>query len=102
MSVLTIQARFGDRLDVCKFTKLDRVLKGVNNGLTLATESRAAIAKMSAQDTDMLGHVSTTLCLACAMTSKPLAELSLGGEVCSPWNDPGISSRRIPPSQPCF
>lgn len=67
--------------------------------LTITTESLAAMAKMSAQETTP-GHTDSTLAFILSTTSKPLMELLLGPAVFSPVND-DVSSNSIDPSQPC-
>lgn len=66
--------------------------------LTLTTESRAAMATISAQDTTP-GHMASTVVLISSITSNPLKLLLLKGEVFSPTNDE-VSSRSTDPSQP--
>ena len=51
--------------------------------LTATTESRAATARMSAQETVCLQMASTCV-LMLAMTSKPLRDPALGNAPCSP------------------
>jgi hypothetical protein len=68
--------------------------------LTMATESRAAIAKISAQDTTSRLQALVTAALIWSTTSKPLIELLFGNAVFSPMNV-GVSSSRTDPSQPC-
>lgn len=65
----------------------------------MATESRAAIAKISAHD--MIGRLQalSTAALIWSTTSKPLSELIFGIAVFSPMKV-GVSSSRIDPSQP--
>nr|GMD02964.1 hypothetical protein Iba_chr06aCG4340 [Ipomoea batatas] len=67
--------------------------------LNCSKESRAAIDKMSAQDTGVSAHLATAFCLACSITSNPLTELRLPNAVCSPVNV-AVSFRRSPASQP--
>lgn len=54
---------------------------------TNATESRAAIVKISAHDTTP-GHDFSTLDLILSITLKLLSEFLLGFAFCSPTNDP--------------
>lgn len=63
------------------------------------TESRAAIATISAQETTP-GHTASTFFLILSITLNPLTELLLGPEVFSPVNE-DVSSNSIDPSQPC-
>lgn len=65
---------------------------------TTTTESRAAMARRSAQET-VSGHSRSSSVLMASMTSKPLIELVLGTAVFSPMKN-GLSSRRTEPSQP--
>lgn len=67
--------------------------------LTMATESRAAIAKISAHDTTSRLQALVTAALIWSTTSKPLIELIFGNAVFSPMKV-GVSSSRIDPSQP--
>lgn len=66
--------------------------------LTVTTESRAAMATISAQETTP-GHTASTFVLIWSITSKPLTELLLGPAVFSPVKEE-VSSRSIDPSQP--
>ena len=68
--------------------------------LTMATESRAAIAKISAHDTTGPLQAWLTAALISSTTSKPLIELILGNAVFSPRKK-GVSSSRTDPSHPC-
>lgn len=67
--------------------------------LTISTESREAMAKISAHETT-LGHAASTLDLIASITSKPLTELLFAAAVFSPLKD-DVSSSSIDPSQPC-
>ena len=64
--------------------------------LTATTESRAATARMSAQETTP-GHTASTCALMLSMTSKRLSDPLFGGELCSP----DVSLSRTDASQPC-
>lgn len=66
---------------------------------TIATESRAAMAKISAHETTP-GQTFSTFDFISSTTSNPLAELIFGPEVFSPVKD-DVSSSRIDPSHPC-
>ena len=66
---------------------------------TVTTESRAAMAKMSAHDTTPLQAFSNFLFIL-PTTPKPLTELLFAIAVFSPVKVE-VSSRRIDPSQPC-
>lgn len=66
---------------------------------TRKTESRAAMATMSAHET-VSGHISSSCCLILSMTLNPRAEFKLGVAVFSPTK-PGLSSSRLEPSHPC-
>ena len=68
--------------------------------LTIETESRAAMARISAQET-MPGQAPSTLDLISSITLNPLTELAFGRAVFSPVNV-DVSSSSIDPSQPCF
>lgn len=68
--------------------------------LTATTESLAATAKMSAQDT-VLGHKFSNWDLMVSITLNPLRELLLGPAVCSPVKV-ALSFRRTDASQPCY
>ena len=68
--------------------------------LTITTESRAAMARISAHETTE-GQADSTLDFMASITSKPLRELLLGPAVCSPLNE-DVSSRSTDASQPCF
>lgn len=67
--------------------------------LTATTESRAATARMSAQETTW-GQTLSTWDLMESTTSKPRKDRSLGPAVFSPVKL-AVSSRRTDPSQPC-
>ena len=67
--------------------------------LTMATESRAAMAKISAHDTTSRLQALVTAALIWSTTSKPLIELIFGNAVFSPIKV-GVSSSRTDPSQP--
>lgn len=67
--------------------------------LTMATESRAAMAKISAQDTTGPLHTLSTAALISSTTENPLIELIFGRAVFSPVKF-GVSSSRTDPSQP--
>ena len=67
--------------------------------LTITTESREAMAKISAQETTP-GQTFSTLALISSTTLNPLTELLLGAAVFSPVKEE-VSSRSIDPSQPC-
>ncbi|KAM0941188.1 hypothetical protein DsansV1_C17g0146111 [Dioscorea sansibarensis] len=67
--------------------------------LTATTESRAATARMSAQDTTCL-HALSTFDLIVSITSKPRSEFLLGVAVFSPVKLE-VSSSRTDASQPC-
>ena len=60
------------------------LLKNLFNILTIATESRAATAKISAHDTTP-GQEFSTEVLMLSTTSKPLAELLFGAANFSLW-----------------
>eukprot|EP00268_Persea_americana_P064092 TRINITY_DN8396_c0_g1_i1.p2 TRINITY_DN8396_c0_g1~~TRINITY_DN8396_c0_g1_i1.p2 ORF type:complete len:177 (+),score=22.35 TRINITY_DN8396_c0_g1_i1:670-1200(+) len=64
----------------------------------VTTESREAIAKMSAHETTP-GHTFSTADLILSTTSNPLADPLLGTAVFSPVKD-DVSSSRIDPSHP--
>ena len=66
--------------------------------LTVATESLAAMAKMSAHDTTP-GHTFSTAVFMSSTTSNPLTEFWLGLAVFSPVK-PEVSSSSIEPSHP--
>lgn len=66
--------------------------------LTVTTESRAAMAKISAQETTP-GHTLSTWDFMLSITFRPLMEFLLGPAVCSPVNEE-VSSRRSDASQP--
>ena len=68
--------------------------------LTCTTESLAAMAKISAQDTTP-GHAFSTADLMLSITVNPRAELRLGPAFCSPVKL-DVSSSRIEPSHPCI
>ncbi|CAA7408582.1 unnamed protein product [Spirodela intermedia] len=65
---------------------------------TRATPSRAARARMSAQET-VEGQAASTRVLMSSMTLKPRTELLFGRAVFSPVNV-DVSSRRMDASQP--
>lgn len=65
---------------------------------TIATESAAAMARISAHDT-IPGHIFSTADFMLSITSNPRAELLFGAACCSPVKV-GVSSSRIDPSQP--
>ena len=67
--------------------------------LTKTTPSRAASARMSAQDTVALQAASTRV-LMVSITSKPLTEFWFGRAFFSPVNV-AVSSSSIDASQPC-
>lgn len=67
--------------------------------LTVTTESRAVMAKISAQETTP-GQTCSTLDLIWSITSNPLTERLLGPAVFSPLKE-DVSSRSIDPSHPC-
>lgn len=66
--------------------------------LTVTTESLAAVAKISAQDTTP-GHCLSSLDLMSSMTLNPRAELWFEVAFCSPVKV-DVSSSRIEPSHP--
>lgn len=66
----------------------------------MATESRAAMAKISAHDTTGRLQALSTAALISSTTENPLAELLFGKAVFSPMKFL-VSSSRIDPSQPC-
>lgn len=66
----------------------------------MATESRAAVAKISAHDTTGRLQALSTASLISSTTSKPLIEFRLGRAVFSPVKL-CVSSSRTDPSQPC-
>lgn len=66
--------------------------------ITKTTPSRAARAKISAQETVALQAASTRV-LMVSMTSKPLAEFWFGNAFFSPVKE-AVSSNRIEASQP--
>jgi len=65
----------------------------------METESRAAIAKISAHDTTGRLQALSTAALISSTTSKPLIEPIFGSAVFSPVKF-GVSSSRTDPSQP--
>lgn len=67
----------------------------------MATESRAAMAKISAQDTIGRLQALSTAVLISSTTENPLIELIFGNAVFSPVKFL-LSSNRTDPSQPCF
>lgn len=67
--------------------------------LTAATESLAATARMSAQETTP-GHMLSNWDFISSMTSKPLRELALGKELFSPVKF-AVSSNKTDASHPC-
>ena len=67
--------------------------------LTATTESRAATARMSAQETVCL-QMASTCALMLAMTSKPLRDPTLGNAPCSPVKLPGMSASSTDASHP--
>lgn len=71
----------------------------VNYELTITTESRAAMAMISAQETTP-GHTLSTCDFMLSITFRPLMEFLLGTAVCSPVKEE-VSSRRTDASQPC-
>jgi len=68
--------------------------------LTMATESRAATAKISAHDITGRLHALSTAALISLTTSNPLIEFRFGSAVFSPEKE-GVSSSSTDPSQPC-
>lgn len=66
--------------------------------LTSTTESRAAMARISAQDT-VRGQAISSSDLIPSIKSKPLSEFKLGPAVFSPTST-GVSSRSTEASQP--
>lgn len=66
--------------------------------LTIATESAAAMARISAQDTTP-GHAVSTADFILSITSNPRAEFLLGIAFFSPVKL-DVSSNRIDPSHP--
>lgn len=66
--------------------------------LTIVTESLAARATTSAQETTP-GHTFSIADFMSSITSKPLAELRFGVALFSPVNE-DVSSRRSDPSHP--
>lgn len=67
----------------------------------MATESRAAIAKISAHDTTGRLQALSTAALISSTTSNPLTEFKFGNAVFSPTKEE-VSSSRSDPSQPCI
>lgn len=67
--------------------------------LTATTESRAATAKISAQETTP-GHTFSTFVLIVSITLKPLNEFAFGPAVFSPVKL-DVSSKRTEASHPC-
>lgn len=67
--------------------------------LTISTESLAAIARTSAQETTP-GHTASTADLIWSITSNPRAEFLFGFAFFSPANF-DVSSSRMDPSHPC-
>jgi hypothetical protein len=67
--------------------------------LTNLTLSRAASARMSAQETVAL-HAFSTCCLAASITSKPRAEFMFPKAFFS-VDIPGAASKSMDASQPC-
>lgn len=93
-----LQADFVER-KVCLFGELSIVLISICICiLTRTTESLAAIARMSAQDTTP-GHAFSTAVFILSMTSNPLAEFKLAFAVFSPVKLE-VSSKSNEPSQP--
>lgn len=72
----------------------------VKPALTATTESRAATAKISAQDTTP-AHELSRLVLIVSTTSKPLNDPEFVGAVFSPVKF-AVSSSKTDASQPCF
>jgi len=70
----------------------------VINKLTVTTESRAAIARISAQETTP-GQAASTLVLMSSITSKPLRELTFAAADFSPVKVE-VSSNRTDASHP--
>ena len=66
---------------------------------TATTESRAATATMSAQETTLPLQAALTAALMRSITSKPRIELTFGEAFFSPVKK-GVSSSRIDPSHP--
>ncbi|RDY13447.1 hypothetical protein CR513_01638, partial [Mucuna pruriens] len=66
----------------------------------MATESRAAVAKISAHDTTGRLHALSSAALISSITSKPLIEFRFGRAVFSPVKFL-VSSSRTDPSHPC-
>jgi len=66
----------------------------------MATESRAATAKISAHDTTGRLQALSTAALISSTTSNPLIEFRFANAVFSPKNK-GVSSSNTDPSQPC-
>jgi hypothetical protein len=77
----------------CRQYKLEELEK-----LTVTTESRAAIANISAHETTP-GHTLSTADLILSTTSNPLAEFRFGAAFFSPLKL-DVSSRRMEPSHP--
>ena len=69
--------------------------------LTATTESRAATAKMSAQETTGRPQILSTSFLIRSITSNPLAELLFAREFFS-LSMVDVESRRSEASQPCI
>lgn len=69
--------------------------------LTRLIESRAAMAKMSAQDTTMGPQIKFKRDFILAITLNPLSEFMLGEADCSPVKS-GVSTNKTDPSQPCI
>lgn len=67
--------------------------------LTMATESRAAMAKISAHETTGRLQALSTAALISSTTEKPLTELRFGNAVFSPVKF-RVSSSNIDPSHP--
>ena len=66
----------------------------------MATESRAAVAKISAHETTWPLQALSTAALISSTTSNPLIEFKFGSAVFSPMNFL-VSSNRTDPSHPC-
>jgi hypothetical protein len=71
---------------------IERSLRERHVSFTMTVESRAARARMSAQET-VPGQAASSAALISSMTSKPLAESLLGLDRFSLTMDPLLSSR---------
>lgn len=88
-----------EHIDHITCIDLENLIISKNELLTATTESLAAVATMSAQETTP-GHHFSSCAFMLSMTSYPLRELTLGNALCSPLKVV-VSFNNTDASHPC-